>query len=69
MGRDFRKVVVSAVFSKARQLKLRATQSKTGLRRLEVQSAQADFAVCCPQFQLPGLQRIGFAPCFTRRNT
>jgi len=34
----------------AQQLKLRATHGKTSLRRLNVQSAQADFAVCCPQF-------------------
>jgi len=43
----------------ARQLKLRATQSKTSLRRLHFQSAQADFAVCCPQFQLPGFKLQG----------
>jgi len=42
-------------FFAARQLKLRATRGKTSLRRLGVQSAQADFALCCPQFQLPGL--------------
>jgi len=38
----------------ARQLKLRATHSETSLRRLHPQSAQADFALCCPQFQLLG---------------
>jgi len=39
-----------------RQLKLRATQGKTSLRRLGVQSAQADFAVGCPQIYLPGYE-------------
>jgi len=40
----------------ARQLKLRATQGKASLRRLEVQPAEAGFAMSCPQFQLLGLQ-------------
>jgi len=38
----------------SQQLKLRATRGKTSLRRLEVQSAQANSALCCPQFQLLG---------------
>ena len=39
---------------RARQLKLRATHGKTGLRRLEVQPPPKVFALSCPQFQLPG---------------
>jgi len=48
-----------------RQLKLRATHGKTGLRRLEVQSAQADFTLCCPQIYLPGLISSNINPRFS----
>ena len=45
----------------AQQLKLRATHGKTSLRRLSFESAQADFALGCPQFQLLGRELKDFS--------
>jgi len=56
------RLVFQVRLSHAQQLKLRATQGKTSLRRLGFQSAQADFALGCPQFQLPGTR----TPCEQR---